>query len=516
MRLYKGIFVALLLAALLPVLVSRYLPFCDMYGAFGVAAAFSHKGDPLRLVDSYYAFQASPSATAFYWCFLVVLGRIVPLWLANSIYIALFILILPPLALARTLRSFGRSPWLALLAFAGLYNGIVWNGFMGASATVGLSVLNLGLAHDIVQRRQLRLNIPLLVVSGLILASAHSFLAAIGLGLAGLVIGLTPAADRWGRLWATLSLCPAVVYVAQWLARHFPSGPGKAAGGGRQLLEALAGLLRHGLPSFAEAHSWFIEGLKQTRLDDWLAGVTVLTLLALLLFGIRRGSQPTEEPAPSRLARLLPWLLFLIPVALYFLFPMTIHRPIYWWALRVRMIPLAFLLAPLCIRSRARGLPPWVMAPALALSFSWSVYLAHDFRTYFNGVHMAGFDRMLDRIPPGKRVLLLLNPRDLSDHYERGAVAYVLSHYVARSGGVVFPLMHGTLRELWAVYHPFNAPSWGIATQFVWRAHAGYWDYLVIKDAVAVRTYTPADAPPGELQALGTFDLWRLYQVTRK
>lgn len=507
-------FIALCIASLAPIVLSRYLPFCDMYGVMGSAAAYFHRGDSTKLVDPYYTFSASASATALYFAVVVALAHVMPIWIANSLFIVVFIVLLPPLAMIYTLRAFGRDWRLALLVFAAIYHGVVWNGFMGAAASYGLIVLALGLAYQLCRPGPRRAEGGALLLTSLTLAAAHSFMALIGLGLCTLVV-IADDTTMARRARALAAMVPGYLYIAHWLATYFPS---HGDGGSRGVSTAIGALLRHGQGSLDEVHRWFIEGIVTTHLDDVLALFAGLSIVALLVFGVRGSVTELDGPPRPRAGRrtFIAWSVLVLVVALYFILPQVIAAPVYWWALRVRVIPLAFFLSLLCVRSSPRGLPWFALAPTLALSLAWSLYLAGDLRGYFNGRQLAGFDAIVDRIPSGKRVLFLHDPNDIGQHYARASYAYLMQNYVERSGGIAWPHMRAGQREIWASSTALHAPEWGVAAQFDWHTDAETFDYIVVKDREHARTPKPTSFSPANVfEPIAREGLWSLFRVIR-
>jgi len=140
-------FVALALASLLPLCVTRYLPFCDLNGAEGLLGAWSKAGDPQARIAEAFDIQVRPLPNALFYAVGRVLVLVFSVPVAANLYLAIFCVLAVPLALLYTLRSFGKPPALALLSFAVVYHRCVWFGFVGSATAVPLLVLSWGLAN---------------------------------------------------------------------------------------------------------------------------------------------------------------------------------------------------------------------------------------------------------------------------------------------------------------------------------------------------------------------------------
>jgi hypothetical protein len=341
---------------------------------------------------------------------------------------------------------------------------------------------------------------------------AHAFAACVFLGFILLLALLAPfAVARLVRLGA--ALVPGGLILARW----FALGRGEHAGGPGLLSEII-----HGHPSLAASaalfYDWTRGGLGNHVNDVALLGMAASVVGCAAFAGFSRIARRSIAPGGLRavLWRARYVVLLAAALVLFYRLPMTIHAP-YWWAVSVRLVPIAWLLLILAIPAPTRRWPTWLFLPAVAAALFYHAYLAYDFRTWFAGVEMAGLDAALDEIPPGRRVQGLWPDFTSERHYAHYPIAHAVNYYVVRRGGIANPMMDGHgLKDLWIVPRPRPpSPPWGLARAFSWRAHGGGWDYFLVKaPPPGAPPMVPLfrDAPPGAVRLVARHDLWSVYE----
>src|SRR4051812_46882954 len=126
-----------LAAVLLPLCQSRILPFQDYSGIVGLSGALAHRADPAANVRAFYDIDISASPCVLYFGWAWLAGAVgVPVEIAFDLFVALFAIAGPPLAMLLLLRTFRRPAWLSLLAFPISYHHQIWFGFLGSAAAI--------------------------------------------------------------------------------------------------------------------------------------------------------------------------------------------------------------------------------------------------------------------------------------------------------------------------------------------------------------------------------------------
>lgn len=513
-RWFWPLFAVGLLVNLLPLIVAPVLPFADLHGSAGLLGAWLRQDEPAARINEYFTFHIRPGPNVIYWATGWALTRLFSVQVATNIYIALFCVIALPVAFLVALRALDQDPVLSFLAFPLIYHRCLWFGFMGS--VPGVPLLLLAIAFATLAFSYPRASWRDLALAGtlLVLATAHAFLYLVTLGLMLLWAGLAwrQPSGLPRRLGA---LVPSLLYLGPWLAESLfgrrPDGSG------------FGGLLLHlwsQRPPFTtylrNAREWLIESYR-SGVDDGVAAVFAATLLLLLLVGIRPLGTP---PAPRTTVAHRAWRARLpITAALlaagYFLLPMTISYPLQWWAVHVRLLVPALLVAALLIRPRPRGLPRLALLPVMGAAIFYGCFLTYDFRTWWMNVELKGFSAAVAAIPPGQRVHALYPPFRDERHYSHFPMAYIVDYYVVDRGGTASPIIAGP-KELWMAWRrPGPGPTWGMASGFKWTLHASSWDYFLAKQPAPGNGPAIAffgDAPPGAVTKVFEQGLWSVWK----
>jgi hypothetical protein len=516
------------LATLAPLAATPVLPFHDMSGIIGLAGALAHFDDPATRVRELFDLdiRAYPSALYFGWGYLA--GRLgIPIELAFRVFLAVFGVAGPPLALLVLLRAFGRPRWLALLAFPVVYHHQIWFGFLGSAASVTGLILLVAFGRRVIDRPSAA-NHAALAAALLFVATAHPFPLALALGLiAPFALWPSPAAAAAPPARRALAharaialrlacLVPAGVYLAGWVRGFFAAGAG-----GASALDRARAELRLERPPLAEDAQIFLDWLGngyEGHADRLVPGVALASLLAVLAVGARPSpSEPPPPPAdgdpsrrPLRDALLIGWAVGFL-LAAYLLLPNKLEWPQPWWGVRVRCVAPLFFIALAAARPSRRGLPALAAAPAVIAALAFAGFVTYDFRAHFRGKVLDGFDEALAAIPPGKIVLGL--PQNPDPHYVEGH-PYLVQHYVARSGGAAAPYLKGHPGAYWITMKPPPLhPPWGSPDGFVWSEHAPGYDYFLLELPVEGKPPAPfEDAPDGAVRLVVSRGRWRLYE----
>jgi hypothetical protein len=491
-----------------PLLVTRVLPFHDAPGVIGLGGVFAHLDDPSTRVRELFDvdYGLYPSIAYFGWARMAAWLH-VPIDIAFNVFLALFCLTGPPLALLVVLRAFGRPPALALLALPIGYHQQIWFGFLGSAASITGLLLALGCARRLVDTASSWRMHAGLAASLLFVAFCHPFALALTLAIVApvLVAPLPPSPGRLRR-WSLRLACflPTAAVMAVWAGSFFGGGPRDETDLPGQVLRQL----RPHRPPLGEDLATFAQWLGGGyvgHVDEWVVGAALVVLVLFLALGVR-----AEPAARGRTDRLwLGWVVAVLAMG-YLLLPDKLYWPQYWWGVRVRCVAPLFLVAVACVRPTRRGLPAWAVAPAALVGALYAAYVTHDFATHWKGRALDGFDDALAAIPPGQSLLAL--PALPDPHYTRGH-PYLGQYYVVRTGGRAVPYLLGHAGSYWVTMKPPPAsPPWGDRTQFDWSVHGLGYDYFLVEGAAGDPL---ARLPPDAVTLISARGTWRLYRRQR-
>ncbi len=496
-------------ANLLPLIVSRYLPFTDISGHMGLIGALVHRNEPAARIPDFFIIDIRLIPSILYSCVTWALSSLMGLPEANNVYMAFLCVLGMPLSMVYALHSFGRDPRLALLSLPLIYHRCLWFGFASYAGAVPMIIAGLAVLNDILKEsRGLGFarwwRVALLAALSILIVAAHAFAALAFFGLS--LVLLMSSWPTWrGSIQSLGGLVPGLIYVVAWIKRS--QGPS----GNQNLIQELLASNKTLKQHIELFYQWTIHGLK-SGVDDWVLGFLCGGLLLSLVWTVI--NRRSESPTRHRLWTWRPMILLLVVMAMFALLPMEISNPP-WWAVCVRMVSLAWLFAILALPRAGRRTPAWVVAPALAAGVFYGCYLAYDFRTWFRDVEMAGFDEALDDIPPGVRVHAIWPDFGGESHYAHFPFAHFGTFYTVRRGGLAVPMMDGT-KEVWVLPKP-RPPhgGWSQVWSVTWAKHGQYWDYFLVKANPPGAPAVPPpmrDAPAGALEKVSTHGLWTVYR----
>lgn len=501
-------FLIALLANWAPLVVSEYLPFTDLSGHMGLAGALAHWDDAAAQIPAYFERDIRLIPGVLFEAFAFALHPLLGVPAATNLFIGLFCVAGVPLSLLYALRVFRRDPRLCLLAFPFLYHRSIWYGFVNFAASVPFLLVSLALLEQCLEDGRAgvlkRRRFVALALTAFLTVAAHAFGAMVLFGLALLLILLS--IPRISTFAAVLtSLAPALAYLFRWLRT------GTHTGSPSGLFAQITGSIRPLTGSLDLFYQWTINGLA-SDVDQYVFIAGASGLAASLTFAASRRS-PGKSATPLRL-RAKPFVLLSATLIMFFLLPMELRTP-YWWAVAVRLVPLAWLFAALSLPRASQKTPAWALAPALAAGVFYGGYLAFDFRAWFQNVEMAGLNQVLDEIPQGARVHAIFPPFDQERHYAHYPIAFAANYYVVRRGGVATPMMDGT-KDVWVSPRPLppRAP-WGMGRAFSWTLYGSHWDYFLVKHPPpGLPPIRPPfrDAPPGSVTLVARSGLWSVYK----
>jgi hypothetical protein len=466
----RGALVLGVVLQVVPLLITRVVPFHDAAGFIGLAGVLGHLGDPAT--RGFYEVDLGfyPSWIPFAWAGAAALVR-VPADVALNLFTAIFCLAGPPLALWWALRAFGRREELALLALPFGYHHQIWYGFLGSAAGVTGLLAALAAARRAVDGERPG---PLLALAGALLfvAGCHPFSLALTLVVVAPMF-FFPAGERpWrARLLRAAAFFPTALFLAGWARSFFGGG-----GGGERPLGGAFGGPRPGPAVHAATFIEWCNGGYRGHLDELVVAVALVSLAAFLVLGARAG-----EPRSPTVARgEAIWLggAAALLAAGFLLLPDKVYWPTYWWGVRVRCVVPLVLVSIVAIRPARRGLPAVAALPALAAALLFAIYVSADFAGPWRRA-LDGFDEAIAAIPPGHSLLEM--PALPDPHYTLGH-PYLGQYYVARTGGRAVPYLGGHPGSYWVTMKPPPpSPPWGDPAQFDWSLHGAGYDYFLLE-----------------------------------
>jgi hypothetical protein len=506
------VFIVALIGNLLP-LTAKYLPFTDLSGHMGLVGAMAHAHEPAARTSDYFVINVRWIPSHLYDGFVYFFGRLMGVPAASNLFLAVFVVAALPLSVLYALRVFGRDQRLALLVFPLIYNRCLWFGFVNFVSGVPMVLAGIALLSSLLETPRdkplvLAARAFALSVLAQLVVAAHFFAASAFFGFAVLLLLLRPIRLHRHPV-ALVALYPGARFLKHWLDSKLSTPNASASTALREQLRNAQSFTK----SLELFYDWSIDGLAN-RVDDHLIRVTFFSVVAAIGWALWFPSQPTSRTR----WRLRAPLMLAATVIVFFALPMALDTPP-WWAVNVRVVVLIWALVVLCIPRTRKPMPAWFLAPVAVASIAYGGYLTWDFHRWYNGVEMAGFDRVLDRIPPGARVQALWPDFESEKHYSHFPMAHAGTYYTVRRGGLAVPMMDGAPDDLWVTPRPIPPqPGWGLRNAFSWDAHGAYWDYFIVKDPQpgappAMPIFS--DVPEGAVRLVVRDGLWRVFERVR-
>lgn len=467
--LWKWLLRATALANAAALLAGSYLPFTDLPQHAATMAVLRHWADPSWRCQELYQLALGQTQYLLYYAAGAALTFLVGTAERANLLLLCLIGASFPYALRSLLRALERDERLALFAAPLFFSQSLLIGFFNYLAAVPVVLLSLSLAVRQAKAPSRR-GALLLALSAVLLFYLH---------LSALVFFL-PAAlfcTLWiggaGPPWRRLSwLAPVAGLSGHWLFTSSVMRPGRT-GWTAPVRPNFHGLLASLL------------ALPQALTDIWHGWADQAVLLVLLAAGllIAAGSLRGERQAgPAGRSRGLGAVLALYAALLYFAMPYSVG---WLFVLNERYAVLAALLLPLSLvpaRGLKGALPLLLVASAGLFA---ALHSAHRIRQFQE--EAAGFDRLIEKMQPGRRLLSVAAEEDSTS----GVAKFLPFHhfgayYRARKGGTVEPsfleLPQSPIR-----YQPEAAPprkpenwEWSREEYPDWRDEA-FFDYLLVR-----------------------------------
>ncbi len=409
-RVARAAFALALLAGVAPLWCARQLPMVDLPQHLHLISVLHRLDDPTTLYPRIFAARAELTPYLGYYLSVDLLSWLVPLELANRLFLSAMVLGLP-VATAFLLRSLGRPRWPAVLTVPFAYGDSFGWGFVNSSASIVLALVAAGLflrALTEAPRRRRWAVAQALVLIAVVLMHVQGFLF---LALALPFLLLTTRAPEDGvarplrpRLTAVLSTVPAVALFGVWGAGRLlaaaeveEGAPWKAWGPLLSERNLAFKPFRQNVDELPD----LLANLMRDGSDRWgLRAVLAVAGVALVLWLSGRRSTPREGPVERWR---LPGLAVLAGL-LFLLLPFDIRGAVYYLNSRY-----AHLVAPLALASLppiAARMRPLLLAAGLVAALVLAVPLGRGFHAF--DVEAAPLLRFAEEAPPGPRIMGLV------------------------------------------------------------------------------------------------------------
>ncbi len=512
---------ALVLSALvlLPLTQTDVLPLVDLGTHLGLIAQISRilSGDPMAV--KHYMLQPHPSPYVVVYAMLWASTRLFGLYLGAKLVVA-FAVLLTPLGVMRLAHALGRSPRMALWAYALCWDFNQSMGFLAFTTTTGLAFFFLGRAAEALggtERQPLRWWVTTAAL-GLILAMSHAHVAGTASALVG-AMALTelPNTRRfWRGFW--ISTVPTFALLP-WLVWSRLDNAGREV----DIVAPTLGLWPNAGARVGQLfQSTF--GIVTPTLGRCIEGLTFLCLLVMPLVyaAMRPGLDQSRRYVLGMYVA--SWFFFLV-------MPHELYAPFYQYFINDRhviYILLIGLLLPAPLFNSRRGLrmlaPGIVLAALMACTITWQFNQFHH--------HIAPFWRIADRIPPGSRYTVIFYEHKTPESGLR-SITQLPAYVVAEKGGFMPFLFHTpNLPVLYVAKEMLSVPPWYDGLDFdMLRDTEGY-DYLIVQGEPEESFYKIArdrglPAPPRfpkevllrtrqyTVEHRLTSGEWRLYEIVK-
>jgi len=368
---FVGVLLLAWISALVPIWAAPVLPLEGWYEQLALVQLWSHLGDARWAVERFYARALAPVPGWTQLGLIRALATVLPVETAGRAWLSVYALALP-VGVARLADAFGRSRWLALFAFA-----LVWNLPLAvgqASFAAGLALLAFAVAElELLLRRPSRGHAVAVVALGLLLwltdAGAWGFFV-----LAAIVLCATTRP-------AALTLLLPSVALALVGARAMPSGDTPTTW--PAMIQRLADAPSSMVLTFGD---------RAYELLLLLGGVWLILLL---------GARTDEADTQARGFRLEALTLLALLLALTL--PADLHRPVELGGAAARFWPVVALLLALAPHGPLDGRRRLWLLPVLAIVILYPLGIRHAAMTLEKPLH--GARRLAELVEPGASTL---------------------------------------------------------------------------------------------------------------
>jgi hypothetical protein len=496
-----SVFLVLWVCTLVPLWVPRYLPLLDLPNHIDAIAIWHRYYDPTWRYSEYYDLNLLPVPYWGYFFPVHMMSYLVPIEVANKIYLSAYALALPLGCLLLATRM-GRSPWLALFTFPLVFNMNFMFGFITCSA--GMAVLPFCLyALDLfLEAPNAKRGIGLFFAV-MMLYFTH-VLPWLYFGVAALFLLFCHGWHPRRMLAASALMLPSVGMAI--LGFHDASSSGTTA-------------VTHGHLQFEakwEKMGALLGDIPNRIITEWQTddtGYWFLLLMAVLWLLVILGSNASdEEPRPGFRFRLE--VLFLLAALAIFKLPIYQKKPVDLWMVGGRFVSVAAMLGALLPRGAITGRRRWLMLPVVAACIWYPLTLNKHWMRFSR--RAAGLQKVMTHVPRGSSTLTLIAGETNDPDADPQAVAFLQFHSYAQ--------LYGGGYNPWALSTGFPmvpkkdkklpAPTWKQPHSFRMDEHGVFYDYVVtMGEATDHSLISGSDAARAPL--IAKEGAWRLYEMLK-
>ena len=500
---FVAAFAVLWICALVPLWAPRFLPLLDLPDHIDAIAMWHRYHDASWGYSKYYDLNLIPVAYWGYFLPVHLLSYLMPIEVANKVYLSAYALLLP-LSTAVLAKQMGRSHWLAFFAFPLVFNMNFSYGFITFCAGLVMLTFALVVLDRYLEQPSGRRAWALGLLT-LALYFTHS-LPWVFFGVASILLVFC---HGWHpRRIVTAAACELPSLAVALYGFHRAANGSTAVQAGTVAYEAKKEELIN-----------LLQFVPQRILTGWPSNTAYWVLIALaltwmaLLLTARTGVD--DEPArrsgwPYRLE-----LIALLAVAAYLFLPVHLLHPIDLWMIGGRFLTVCALYGALLPHGPIAGRRRWLLAPVIALSIYYPIALARTWVRFDR--RAASFRRLMRRVERGSSTLVLVMGDAADPSVDPMAVPYLQFHAYAQylAGGfdawslpAGFPLTQKREQAL-------PAPRWKHPETFTFDQHGIHYDYILTKGEWTDHAiFGPDDS--GRAPLIGQDGDWRLYAVGQR
>jgi hypothetical protein len=501
--LFVAAFAVLWICALVPLWAPRFLPLLDLPDHLDAIAIWHRYRDPSWGYSKYYDLNLIPLPYWGYFLPVHLLSYLMPIEIANKVYLSAYALLLPASA-AMLARQMGRSHWLAFFAFPLVFNMNFSYGFITFCA--GIVVLTFALVVlDRFLEAPTRRRAWALALLSILLYLTH----VLPWMFFGVASALLVFCHGWHprRIFAAAALELPSLFLAIYGFRRSANGTTAVQAGPFAYdakNEELIGSLQQ-IPLRVVA-GW------PSNTAYWVVIALALTWLAILLTARTDATdvEARRNGFPYRLE-----LVALLAAAGYLFLPMHLFKPVDLWMIGGRFITLVALFGALLPHGPILGKRRLLLIPVLLLSVYYPIALSRKWVQFDR--RAASFRRLMRRVERGSSVLTLIMGDGSDPAIDPQAVPYLQFHAYAQylAGGF----------DPWALDTGFPytrkpntglpAPRWKHPETFTFDQHGTHYDYILTKGEWTEHAiFGPDDT--GRAPLVAQDGDWRLYAVGQR
>ena len=500
--LFVAAFAVLWICALVPIWAPRFLPLLDLPDHLDAIAIWHRYRNPSWGYSKYYDLNLIPLPYWGYFLPVHLLSYLMPIEVANKVYLSAYALTLP-LSAAVLARQMGRSHWLAFFAFPLVFNMNFSYGFITFCGGIVVLTFALVVLDRFLEQPSRRRGWALALLS-IVLYLTH-VLPWMFFGVASMVLVFCHGWHPRRILVAAALELPSLALALYGFRRAagvtaVQSGPFAYDAKGEELIGSLQQIPLRVIAGWpANGPYWIVIGLALC----WLA----------VLLTARTGADDGEarrDGFPYRLE-----LVTLLAAAAYLFLPMHLFKPVDLWMIGGRFITLVALFGALLPHGPIADKRRLLLVPVMLLSVYYPIALAKKWMQFDR--RAAGFRRLMRRVERGSSTLTLVLGDGSDLAVDPAAVPYLQFHAYAQylGGGfdpwaldTGFPTIHKPGTEL-------PAPRWKHPESFTFDQHGVHYDYIITKgEWTDHATFGPDDS--GRAPLVAQDGDWRLYSVGRR